>query len=341
MADDATLPANRRDDEKTGILESPAIAPTINSAADAPTEKIELGAAPTLPGYDIVGELGRGGMGVVYKAHQIALNRIVALKVVLSGAHAKPEDLIRFLGEAEVAARLQHQGIVQIFQSGRHEGLPFYTMEFADGGSLSDRLRKGRMQADEAARMALALAEATQIAHDAGVIHRDLKPSNILLTSGGQPKITDFGLARRLEASGGLTLTGTILGTPSYMAPEQARGDTKRIGAAADIYSIGAILYECLTGRPPFVGKYTAETITQVLSEAPVRVRSLAGGVPRDLETICQKCLEKDPAQRYRSAGALAEDLQRWLDGRSPHGRSGPLNGSGAGRSGTRQSPHS
>jgi tRNA A-37 threonylcarbamoyl transferase component Bud32/tetratricopeptide (TPR) repeat protein len=272
---------------------------------------------PAIPGYHIECELGHGGMGVVYKARQDGLNRTVALKMVLGGSHARSEDLIRFLAEAEIAARLQHQGIAQIFDSGRIDGLPFFTMEYVDGGSLADRLRAGVPPAADAARIGLQLAEAVAHAHAAGVIHRDLKPSNILLAADGTPKVTDFGLAKRLEAGDGVTRTGHVLGTPSYMPPEQARGDFKAVGPAGDVYSLGAILYELLTGRPPFRSDSPTNTLALVLDSPPPRPRALNPAVPRDLETVALKCLEKEPAKRYPSADALADDLRRFLDGRA------------------------
>ena len=272
--------------------------------------------APTVPGYDIAGELGRGGMGVVYRAHEFGLNRTVALKMVLAGTNARTDELIRFLAEAETAAKLQHQGIAQIFGSGRTGGLPYFAMEYVDGGSLADKLTAGPLPPADAARLGRQLAEAVAHAHAAGVVHRDLKPANILLTTDGVPKITDFGLARRLEGGDGLTRTGAISGTPSYMPPEQARGDLKSVGPAGDVYALGAVLYECLTGRPPFKGANPAETLRQVLDTPPARLRSINTAVPRDLETVALKCLEKDPNRRYPSAEALAADLDRWLDGR-------------------------
>jgi WD40 repeat protein len=314
--EDPTLGFNPPPDGVTLPLGSEAN--TRSEAAGAgPTERIERGPMPEVPGYEMECELGRGGMGVVYKARQHPLNRTVALKMVLAGALAKPEDIVRFLAEAETAAHLQHQGIVQIFESGRVGGLPYFTMEYVNGGSLADRLRGKLLPPTEAAEIALQLAEAVAHAHADGVVHRDLKPSNILLTADGTPKITDFGLARRLEAGEGLTRTGTILGTPSYMPPEQARGDLHKVGPTGDVYSLGAILYEMLTGRPPFRSDSPFHTLTQVLNEAPPKPRSENAAVPRDLETVALKCLEKDPARRYESAQALANDLRLFLEGRA------------------------
>jgi WD40 repeat protein len=281
------------------------------------TERFEPGPPPAIPGYEVAGELGRGGMGVVYKARQHALNRTVALKMVLAGALASADELIRFLAEAETAAHLQHQGIVQIFESGRTNGLPYFTMEYVDGGSLADRLRRGPVPAADAARMALQMAEAVAYAHANGVIHRDIKPANVLLTADGTPKITDFGLARRLEAGGGVTRPGTVMGTPSYMSPEQARGDLREVGPSGDVYALGAVLYELLTGRPPFQAETALNTLSMVLNDPPAKPRSVVATVPRDLETIALKCLEKESAKRYASAEALANDLRRFIEGRT------------------------
>jgi WD40 repeat protein/Tfp pilus assembly protein PilF/tRNA A-37 threonylcarbamoyl transferase component Bud32 len=272
--------------------------------------------APRVPGYDILGVLGRGGMGVVYKARQQALNRVVALKTILAGAHADPEERTRFLQEAEAVARLQHPAIVQIYEVSREGDRPYFVLEYVDGGSLADRLRGGNpLPAHQSARMLETLARAVQFAHQRGIIHRDLKPANVLLTAAaGAPKVTDFGLAKYLEAGqAGLTHTGAVLGTPSYMAPEQAGGKAKTVGPAADVYALGAILYAMLTGRPPFLGETPLDTLDQVVSQEPVPPSRLRPKVPRDLETICLKCLQKEPARRYPSAEALAEDLARFL----------------------------
>jgi predicted Ser/Thr protein kinase/tetratricopeptide (TPR) repeat protein len=299
----------------TGTGSFPPEKPEPAESAGAP------GSLPAIPGYEVQSVLGRGGMGVVYEARQHGLNRPVALKMVLAGAHAKADELVRFLAEAETAARLQHQGIAQIFDTGKVDGLPFFTMEYVAGGSLTDRLRGGPLPPADAARTALQLAEAVAHAHAAGVVHRDLKPANILLTPDGTPKITDFGLARRLAGGDGLTRTGAVIGTPAYMPPEQARGDLKAVSPAGDVYSLGAILYEMLTGRPPFRGSNPAETLSLVLHTVPARPRSLDPTLPRDLETVALKCLEKDPARRYATADDLADDLRRFLDGRPVRAR--------------------
>src|SRR5262245_33212330 len=341
-ADDATRAFDSPSPEGTRVSR-PTGADTVlrGTIADPDrTERIEPGPLPVIPGYDVLRELGRGAMGVVYEARQHGLNRPVALKMGLAGTCAKAEELVRFLAEAETAAKVRHQGIVQIYETGRHEGFPYFTMEFVDGGSLADRLARMPLLPDEAARISLALAEAVAAAHAAGVVHRDLKPANILLAGVTSPesadkrssslrasslspvccplmpKITDFGLARRLEAGEGLTRAGTVMGTPSYMSPEQASGDTHGAGPPADIYSLGAILYEMLTGRPPFSSDTPLQTLALVLHSPPQAPRTANSAVPRDLETIALKCLEKEPQKRYASAAALADDLRRFLEGR-------------------------
>jgi eukaryotic-like serine/threonine-protein kinase len=249
-----------------------------------------------LPGYEILQELGRGGMGVVYKARQHKLNRIVALKMILAGSHASEAELARFLAEAEAVAQMQHPNIVQLFESGQHDGLPYFTLEFVSGGSLSQKLAGVPLPPADAARLVEELARAIHYAHERGIVHRDLKPANVLLQS-AVLKITDFGLAKRVESGAGLTASGAIMGTPSYMAPEQAAGGGKHVGPAADIYALGAILYECLTGRPPFHGPTTLETVLQVVADEPVAPRQLQSRIPRDLETICLKCLQKEAGE--------------------------------------------
>jgi tetratricopeptide (TPR) repeat protein/tRNA A-37 threonylcarbamoyl transferase component Bud32 len=306
--------------EAAGGAATPVPAPP--EGADTVRQDGLPGQPPTPPApfagigdYEVVGELGRGGMGVVYKARQVSLNRLVALKMVLAGEHARPEDLARFLAEGQVVARLQHPHVVQIYEVGEHAGRPFFALEYLEGGSLQDKLRGAPLPAREAAQLAEVLARAMQAAHARGVIHRDLKPANVLLDQDGRPKITDFGLAKRVEGGGGLTQSGAILGTPSYMAPEQAAGQGKAVGPAADVYALGAVLYECLTGRPPFKAATALDTLLQVLREEPVSPRRLQPPVPPDLETICLTCLRKEPARRYASALALADDLKRFLSG--------------------------
>lgn len=271
---------------------------------------------PTIPGYEFLGELGRGGMGVVYRARHLGLNRTVALKTILSGPLAESDIISRLLSEARAVARFQHANIVQVFDVGEFDGLPYISLEFVDGGTLSGKIAREPQPPRYAAETVEQLARAMQYAHDRGVIHRDLKPSNVLLTADGKPKITDFGLAKSVEDDSGRTQSGQVLGTPSFMAPEQARGEVERVGPSADVYALGAILYDLLTGRPPFAGSSVLDTLEMVRNREPVPPGELTGKLPHDLETICLKCLQKDPARRYASAGDLADDVRRFLDGR-------------------------
>ncbi len=270
---------------------------------------------PTVPGYEILEELGRGGMGVVYKARQLRLNRAVALKMILAGEYAGTEAVERFLAEARIVARLSHPNVVQIYAIGDFEGRPYVELEYVPGGSLGSRLDGTPWPPRAAARLVQRLASALAAAHRMGIVHRDLKPANILMTDDGTPKITDFGLAKSNEKDPGLTRTNSILGSPTYMAPEQAEGRARDVGPAADIYALGANLYELLTGRPPFVGPTILATLELVKEAEPVPPRHLQPGVSPDLETICLKCLRKEPGSRYESADALAEDLGRYLAG--------------------------
>jgi WD40 repeat protein/tetratricopeptide (TPR) repeat protein len=268
---------------------------------------------PTVPGYEVLDELGRGGMGVVYKARQVRLGRVVALKVLLAGAHAGEQDLARFRAEAEAVARLQHPNVVQIHEVGEEGGHPYLALEYVDGGSLAARLHGTPLPAREAAQLTEALARAVHAAHEKGVVHRDLKPANVLLTADGTPKVVDFGLARRLDGATLHTQTGAVLGTPDFMAPEQAEG--KAAGPAADVHALGALLYQMLTGRPPFVAETPLDTLLRVRLDEPVSPSVLQPKLPRDLVTICLKCLQKAPARRYPSGLALADDLRRFLAG--------------------------
>jgi serine/threonine protein kinase len=327
----------------TTSVPGPVVGPNgLSSHADAPRKLATSSERPDVPGYEILGELGRGGMGVVYKARHLGLQRTAALKMIRPGIQAGAKDLTRFRAEAAVIARLQHPNIVQIYDVGEVGGRPYFVLEYVAGGSLAQLLQGTPQPMRSAARMVETLARAVHAAHANGVIHRDLKPANILLQgpeirvpdAGGPaplldsspltvpfltPKITDFGLAKWIGGDGdspephGPTVTGELLGTPSYMAPEQAMVPRQPIGTGADIYALGAIFYELLTGRPPFTGETSLATVLQVLHYEPVSVTSLRPNVPRDLETICLKCLRKEPRKRYGSALALAEDLQRFL----------------------------
>jgi WD40 repeat protein len=305
---------------------------TMQGPAELETNGSPAGRAPVLAGYEVLGELGRGGMGVVYKARQVALNRVVALKMILAGPHADPVEVARFRREAEAVAQLAHPHIVQIYEVGESEGWPYLALEYVDGGGLHQHTSHLPQPAEAAARLVKALASAMHYAHQRGVVHRDLKPPNILLarsdsahgiplgsgpTNTGyyDPKITDFGLAKLLGTDmAGPTLSGEILGTPSYMAPEQAEGKTAAIGPATDIWALGAILYDLLTGRPPFHGDTPLETLVQVRFQEPVSPSRLQPKLPRDLVTICMTCLRKEPRKRYASAGDMADDLRRFLD---------------------------
>lgn len=343
---------------KTNAWEQPE--PEVNAATftlnpeQAESVKAELAPPQDMPGYELLDELGRGGMGVVYRARQTRLNRQVALKMILAGEYASVDSRLRFLAEAEVVAKLQHPNIVQLYEFNVYNGVPYFSLEYVDGGALDRKLARQPLPVDQAAALIETLARAMHFAHEQGVIHRDLKPGNILLqkrpagsnhsvppsVSGSSsskrgahsdttfgsfscqihdswflPKITDFGLAKSVTSHPALTQSGAVMGTPSYMAPEQAAGKTHEIHEAADTYALGAILYECLTGRPPFKSTNPVDTMIQVVQEEPVPPRRLEPHIPRDLETICLKCLHKDPAKRYTDTRALADDLTRFLAG--------------------------
>jgi serine/threonine-protein kinase len=272
-------------------------------------------------------------MGVIYKARQVSLQRDVALKMILSGPLASPIERERFRLEAEAVANLDHPHIVPIYEVGEHEGQPFFSMKLIEGGSLARQVPRLVAEPHAAARLLVKVARAVDAAHQRGFLHRDLKPSNILLDAQGQPYVTDFGLARRVERESGLTRTGTIVGTPSYMAPEQASGRRGMLTAAADVYSLGAILYELLTGQPPFRAATVMETVVQVLEQEPTPPGRLRSGVPRDLELVCLRCLEKAPEARYGSAAALAVTWTGSSAARtSRRGGRAPCSGSAAGR---------
>jgi serine/threonine-protein kinase len=310
------LPEVRRRWQRMRLVEAeleamfPTTAPGQGAGSPAPGHPVPD--LPRIPGYEVEAVLGHGGMGVVYQARHLRLGRTVALKMLLAGAYAGPRELARFQREAEAVAGLRHANIVQVYDVSDHEGRPYFTMEFVEGGSLAQKLAGMPQPARQAAALAATLAEAVQAAHQAGIVHRDLNPANVLLTADGTPKVTDFGIARRLGGEAGPTLTGVPLGTPGYMAPEQAAGRARAIGPATDVYALGAILYELLTGRPPFRAETAGETVLQVISQEPASPSRLNARMPRDLETICLKCLHKDPQRRYATAAALAEDLHRF-----------------------------
>jgi formylglycine-generating enzyme required for sulfatase activity/tRNA A-37 threonylcarbamoyl transferase component Bud32 len=289
-----------------------ALFPTTEHFVHKPETFDSTAEPPRIPGYEVVALLGRGGMGVVYKARHVKLNRTVAIKMMLAGAYADRQQLKRFMQEAVTVAGLRHAHIVQVYDVADLEGLPYFTMEFVGGGSLAQKLAGVPQPARESAALVATLSEAVHLAHQSGIVHRDLKPSNILLTADGTPKISDFGLARRVDGESALTLSGASVGTPSYMPPEQAIGKAGTVGPPVDIYALGAILYEMLTGRPPFKGETAAETVRQLIEEETVPPSRLNAKVPRDLETICLKCLQKDPQRRYATAAALADDLGRF-----------------------------
>jgi tRNA A-37 threonylcarbamoyl transferase component Bud32 len=293
----------------------PYLGPTTSEAPATP-QPASLGDGSPPPGYEILEELGRGGMGVVYRARQLKANRIVALKMILAGGRAGEAERSRFQREAEAVAQLNHPGIVHVYEVGEWESQPHFALEYCPGGTLAAKLAGTPLLAPEAAALLERLAEAVAAAHGAGVVHRDLKPANVLLAADGTPKIADFGLALRLDSDDRQTRTGAVMGTPSYMAPEQALGQTRRIGPAADVYALGAVLYEVLTGRPPFKSATVLETLDQVRRQEPVPPRRLNPQVPRDLETICLRCLRKEPEKRYPGARELAEDLARFREGR-------------------------
>ena len=272
---------------------------------------------PTLPDYEILHEIARGGMGVVYQARQKSLNRQVAVKMILHGQLASEADRRRFANEAAAAAQLRHPHIVIIHEISEHAGQPFFSMEFVAGESLASMIRRGPLAAKQAASYVQQVALATQFAHSCGVLHRDIKPSNVLIDEAGLARVTDFGLAKHFEAVDKVTLTGQLIGTPAYMAPEQITGPAESVGPRSDVYALGALLYELITGSAPYRGATSMETLLQVLESDPQLPRRLNPSVPRELEMIALKCLEKSPRDRYVSAQAVADDLARYLDGDS------------------------
>jgi WD40 repeat protein len=340
MSDPSSGPVPAKVDSAPGAASTPdnlgPTVPHLDATVDAPShaQAVVKAPPPVVPGFEVQRVLGRGGMGIVYLARQQGLNRLVALKMILSGAHADTLERQRFRREAEAVARLQHPGIVQVHQVGEHEEMPFLVLEYVPGGPLSSRLAGQPQPPELAAAWVAALADAVGHAHEQGVVHRDLKPANVLVAGhlpAGSPlspqqlKITDFGLAKAVtgdaEAPEAPTMPGDVLGTPSYMAPEQAEGRTQEVGPLADVYALGAILYELLTGRPPFKADNALNTLRQVVEAEPAAPRVLNPGVPRDLEVICLKCLRKEPGKRYPSAAALSEDLGRYRRGEPIYAR--------------------
>jgi len=320
------LQAGQRPDRGALLSEHPELAatlkclealegllPTVNTDSDVDALEPELQDLPRDFGpYELLEEVGRGGMGVVYKARQKALDRTVAVKMILATHLASPEHIRRFQVEAWAAARLRHSNITQIHDVGQQHGQHYFTMEYIEGESLAQRIARQRLSFDAIVRLLSVVARAVDHLHAQGVVHRDLKPSNILLDRDDQPYVTDFGLAKVFVAGSEATTTGVIAGTPSYMAPEQASGHSSEVGPASDIYSLGAILFELLTGEPPFRRENPLDTVLDILGREPRYPRQLNPRVPHGLELICLKCLAKSPADRYRSAAALADDLERF-----------------------------
>ncbi|MFA5190497.1 MAG: serine/threonine-protein kinase [Verrucomicrobiia bacterium] len=342
----AELQAGRKPDRASFLARHPELAATLDcvealnhlapppSSAHAETIDSSIGGqTPRQPKsepfadfgrYDLLEEIGRGGMGVVYRARQKELDRVVALKIILAGQLASPEVVRRFLAESRAAARLQHPNIVRVFEAGEFQGRHFFAMEYVAGSNLAALARRGPLDPVDAARLVCTVARAVEHLHSQGIVHRDLKPSNILLDEKGRPFVTDFGLAKLLDAQSQMTQSGVIAGTPSYMPPEQAAGRVAEIGPRSDVYSLGAILYELLAGRPPFQAESPLDTLVQVIESEPTLLRDVNPRAPRELELICQRCLEKSPDARYASAAALADDLERFLKGDAiearPHG---------------------
>ena len=305
-----------------------ATRPVTEAGTDGGVPPTEAGPSPTPPSpsgrlprflgeYELLEEIARAGMGIVYRARQDKLNRLVAVKLIKSGSLADANELLRFRREAEAMAELEHPHIIPIYEIGQEDDQPYFSMKLIAGGNLGRHIRRLKDDPRTVAAVMAKVARAVHYAHQRTILHRDIKPSNILLAEHDEPYVTDFGLAKRIGTGGDTmeTVTGAVMGTPAYMPPEQARGGTKSVTTAADVYSLGATLYEALTGRPPFVGDSAGEILRQVLDQEPARPRSIQPGLDRDLETICLKCLEKDPARRYGSAEALAEDLESWLAG--------------------------
>ncbi len=309
-----------------GILPDTPVAGSASSAVDSAEADDPGGPASSMPAtartadllgevgdYELLEEIGRGGQGVVFRARQKSLNRTVALKIIGLGQWASKAHLKRFRREAEAAAGLDHPGIVPIYEVGERDGSCYFSMKLVEGGQLDGVVRRKPMSIRQAVELIAKVARTVHYAHEHGILHRDIKPGNILLDTKGEPHLTDFGLARLIESESTVTRTMEVMGTPSYMAPEQAMGNNAAVSSATDVYGIGAVLYQLLTGHPPFAGGTTYETIKLLLDTEPRQPRLLNPKIDRDLSTICLKCLEKDPQRRYSSALALAEDLERWL----------------------------
>jgi tRNA A-37 threonylcarbamoyl transferase component Bud32 len=304
------LPSETVTQPGAGPAEAPTLPPqNLGDEPHGPRQYIR-----TFGDYELLAEISRGGMGVVYKARQVGLNRLVALKMILTGQLASAADVQRFRTEAEAAANLDHANILPVYEVGEQDGQHYFSMKVVDGGNLAEKIPALVKDARASAGLLAKVARAVHFAHQRGILHRDLKPANILLDKDGTPYVADFGLAKRTEGDSGMTQSGAIVGTPSYMAPEQARAE-KQLTTSADVYALGAILYELLTGRPPFRAATTLDTVMQVIEREPERPRTVNPKADRDLAAITLKCLAKDPAARYASAAALADDLDRWLAG--------------------------
>jgi WD40 repeat protein/tRNA A-37 threonylcarbamoyl transferase component Bud32 len=301
--------------ENTAVFEETQTARGAEALDDGDTYRLAAAPLQRFGDYELLQEIARGGMGVVYKARQLTLHRIVALKMILAGQLASKMEVERFYSEARAAGELQHPNIVAIHEVGQHNGQHFFSMDYVDGPSLADKVVNGTWPPREAARLMRQIAKAVHYAHTRGIVHRDLKPRNVLLTAEGQPRITDFGLAKRLHGTSDLTASGQIMGTPSFMSPEQAQGKVRGVGPPSDVYSLGAILYCLLTGRPPFSGRDAIAVLTRVITQDPTPPKQLNPELDKDLETITLKCLRKDPQLRYSSAKELADDLNRFLKG--------------------------
>jgi serine/threonine-protein kinase len=304
----SAVPKSDWNEAKTKILGRGSAGGIVSSSSESTKQNL-------FGDYEILSEIARGGMGVVFKARQLKLDRIVALKMILSGELATEETVSRFYTEAKAAATLDHPGIVPVYEIGENDGKHFFAMGYVEGKSLAEQIRIAPMTIREAAMLMCKIAQAVSYAHERGIIHRDLKPANILLDTKGEPRVSDFGLARNVNQDNGVTKTGDVMGTPSYMPPEQALGETSNIGVRSDVYSLGAILYHLVTGRPPYQAATPLETLLQVVEQDPLNVRQLNKAVDPELSAICMKCLEKEPIDRYESAGKLADDLQRYLNG--------------------------